>query len=61
MRIFDKKLDLLTLVAIVIMAISISIFDVGDLSWKINSTSYVGFIIFFIAVIVKYLTIRKNG
>jgi uncharacterized membrane protein YgdD (TMEM256/DUF423 family) len=59
MNLLSKKVDLLTLIAIVIMAISVSIFDLDDMSWEANMKSYIGIIIFIGLLIIRYLMNRK--
>ncbi len=60
MKLFSKKLDIITLIAIVIMAISISIFDFDNLSWNNNIKSYVGILIFAILIAFRYLINRNS-
>ena len=60
MKLFSKKLDLITLIAIVIMAISVSMLDFDNLSWSNNIKSYVGLIISAILFAFKYLILRRN-
>lgn len=60
MKIFNKKLDLITLFAIVIMAISVSTFNFDNLSWNSNSMSYLGILIFSVLIVVNFI-INKNA
>lgn len=60
MELFSRKLDMITVIAIVIMAISISIFDFNNFSWTTNSKSYIGLLIFFILILFRY-SIFKNS
>jgi len=53
MKLFKKRLDILTLSAIVIMAISVTLLDFGDLSWSHNIKSYIGLIVFIILILMK--------
>ncbi len=59
MKLFSKKLDLITTIAIAFMAISISILDFDNLTWNNNIKSYMGIIIFVILISVRYL-IKKS-
>lgn len=59
MKIFNKKIDLITLFAIVIMAISVSTFNFNNFSWENNSISYIGIFIFIVLMAVNFL-ISKN-
>ena len=61
MKFFSGKLDLLTLFAVVLMAISISYLDFTDLSWSRNSASYLGLLLFLAVVIVRLLSKRQAG
>lgn len=60
MKSIMKNLDLITLLAIVLMAISISIFDFDNFSWNNNSTSYLGIILFVALIAIKYLVVRNS-
>ena len=60
MKLFSKKLDIITLIAIVIMAISISILDFDNLSWNNNIKSYIGILIFAILIVFRYLINRNS-
>ncbi len=53
MKLFKKRLDILTLSAIVIMAISVTLLDFGDLSWSNNIKGYIGLIVFIILILMK--------
>jgi hypothetical protein len=53
MTLFKKRLAILTLSAIVIMAISVTLLDFGDLSWSHNIKSYIGLIVFIILILMK--------
>ena len=59
MKIFSQKIDLITLFAIVIMAISVSTFNFDNFSWSSNSMSYLGILIFSVLIVVNFL-ISKN-
>ena len=50
----SKKLDLISVTAIVLMAMSISLFDFEDWSWEINSKYYIGFVLAIILIIYRY-------
>ena len=50
----SKKLDLISVTAIVLMAMSISLFDFEDWSWEINSKYYIGFALAIILIIYRY-------
>ena len=60
MKLFSKKLDIITLIAIVIMAISISILDFDNLNWNNNIKSYVGILIFALLIAFRYLINRNS-
>jgi len=60
MKLFSKKLDIITLIAIVIMAISISILDFNNLNWNNNIKSYIGILIFAILIAFRYLINRNS-
>ena len=60
MKSIMKNLDLITLLAIVLMAISVSIFDFDNFSWNNNSTSYLGIILFVVLIVIKYLMLRNS-
>lgn len=53
MKLFNKRLDIITLSAIVIMAISVTLFDFSDLSWNNNVKGYIGLIVFIILIFMK--------
>ena len=53
MKLFNKRLDIITLSAIVIMAISVTLFDFSDLSWNNNVKGYIGLIVFIILISMK--------
>ena len=53
MKLFKKRLDILTLSAIVIMAVSYTLLDFGDLSWSNNIKGYTGLIVFFVLILMK--------
>jgi len=59
MKLLSKKMDIITVLAIVVMAISISILDYSNLSWNNNSKSYIGILIFAILIVFRYL-IKKR-
>ena len=42
--IFSEKLDLLSVLTIVLLSVSITLFDFDDFSWVTNSKSYFGLI-----------------
>jgi hypothetical protein len=54
-----KKLDLYSVIAIVLLAISITLFDFEDWSWNTNSKSYLGFILGVVLVVYRY-TLKKR-
>ena len=60
MKIFSNKPDLLTLIAIVIMAVSVSMLDFDNLSWSNNIKSYTGLIIFIVLIALRYLNLKKR-
>ena len=60
MKSIMKNLDIITLLAIVLMAISIAIFDFDNYSWNNNSTSYLGIILFVALIAIKYLMLRNS-
>lgn len=53
MKLLKKRLDILTLSAIVIMAISVTLLDFEDLSWSNNIKGYIGLIVFIILILMK--------
>ena len=53
MEYFKKKLDTLTISALVVLAISVSLLDFGDLSWSTNIKGYVGLIVFAVLILMK--------
>ena len=53
MSFLNKKLDVITVLAIVIMAISITIFNLEDFSWEANSKSYLGLIVFVVLLVFR--------
>jgi hypothetical protein len=53
MNLFGKKMDPITLVAVVIMAISITLLDFEDLSFRHNAKSYLGIGAFILLLVVK--------
>ncbi|HJN05598.1 MAG TPA: hypothetical protein QF480_03180 [Bacteroidales bacterium] len=55
-----KKHNVLTLLALVIMAISIAMFNTDDYSWTSNTKSYIGLIIAGIVLIFTYTLRRKK-
>ena len=55
-----KKLDIITLMAIIIMTISIVLFNFDDFSWNTNSRSYIGLIIFVVLGTFSYVLRRKK-
>lgn len=55
-----KNIPLLSILAITIMAISISLLDFNDLSWAQNSKSYIGLVIFIVLLIVTIQLKRKK-
>ena len=55
-----KKLDIITLLAIVLMAVSISMFDFDDFSWNNNSTSYIGILLFALLIVINFLMKRNS-
>jgi hypothetical protein len=59
MKLFSNKLDLITLIAIVIMAISVSMLDFDNLSWSNNIKSYIGLIVFIILIAFRYFKLKK--
>lgn len=60
MKLFSQKLNLISLLAMAIMAISIALLDVDDLSWVHNIKSYVGLIVFVLLLIIRYYVVRKS-
>ena len=60
MKLVSKKLDIITITAIVLMAISISLLDFNDLSWEKNAKSYIGIILFLLLIVVKYIMLSKS-
>ena len=54
-----QKLSYISIITIVILAISASIFDTDNLSWVNNSKSYVGFVLSIILIVIKYLSSRS--
>ena len=60
MKFLSKRMDLFTVIAIVLMAISISIFDFSNLSWNNNIKSYVGLLIFVLLIVFSYLNNRDS-
>ena len=54
-----QKLSYISIITIVILAISISIFDTDNLNWAYNSKSYVGFVLSIILIVIKYLSSRS--
>ena len=53
MKFFKKKLDILTLTALVIFVMSLNLIDFGDLSWNNNIKGFVGLIAFGILIVFK--------
>ena len=49
-----KKIDILRILIITIIAISISIFDFDNLSWGNNSKSYTGLLLSVVLILLKY-------
>ena len=60
MKLFSQKLNLISLLAMAIMAISIALLDVDDLSWVHNIKSYVGLIVIVLLLIIRYYVVRKS-
>jgi len=60
MKAYINKLDVITVTAVVIFAISLSIMDFEDLSWYRNSKSYFGIAIFFALIILRIITSRRK-
>ncbi len=50
----SKKIDILRIMAITIIAISISVFDFDNLSWDNNSKSYTGLLLSLVLIVLKY-------
>ena len=59
MDLFSKKLDVITVMAVVLIAISISVLDFNNLSWSNNLKSYAGIIISIILIIYKFIIIKN--
>ncbi|WP_319482875.1 hypothetical protein [uncultured Draconibacterium sp.] len=55
MNLLSKQMDVITVIAIVLMAISISILDFNNLQWSNNEKSYIGLLIVIIIIFSKYL------
>ena len=53
MKFFKKKLDILTLTALVIFVMSLNLIDFGDLSWNNNIKGFVGLIAFGLLIVFK--------
>ena len=52
-QMFQKRVDLITLIAVVIFAMSITIMDFQNPGWSQNSAAYVGIIIFLVLIAIK--------
>ena len=61
MKLFSNKLDVITIIALVFMAISITKLDFDDLSWDNNVKSYVGLIIFAAFIVFRFIIRRHSN
>ena len=55
MNLLSKQMDIITVIAIVLMAISISVLDFNNLQWSNNEKSYIGLLIVIIIIFSKCL------
>jgi uncharacterized membrane protein len=60
MKLFNKKLDVLSLIAIVILALSINLIDFENLSRNNNIKGYIGLIVVFILALMKLYLVMNT-
>lgn len=54
MKFISNKLDLITVLAVLIFAFSLTMMSFDDFSWAVNNKSYAGFVIFVVLLIIKF-------
>ena len=56
-----ERLDLATLLIVAIFAVSLSLMNFRDLSWGTNGKSYIGFLVFFVLLLLRVARSNKKG
>lgn len=59
-ELFKKRIDLVSLLAILMFTMSLTTMDFNNFDWSTNSNSYVGFLIFIVLIVFKKIADKNQ-